>query len=735
MTLKTKKKSEVIKIECRVKNIIFRNENSGYTVFNSALKADNDEIHEVDIVCVGYLYDIKIKENLGLTGEFINHEKYGIQFKISYVDRKISLNKKNIINYLSSGFIKGVGPKIAERIVNKFGEKTFELIKNDFRSLCLVSGVTEKIASRINDFFLKDEKTRSINIFLQDLNISSAYIARIYKTYGDKTIEIILNNPYALIDDIDGIGFRKADEIANSMGISLESNFRIQAAIKYILEYNSETHGHTYMPHDNIIEETYKLISIDKNLIRNNLATLEEKKILVCDKEKIYSSLFYNIENYIAEKILTLNKNFSELKISFEDIKKFAASQNLNIDHQQLIAVHHAIINGVTIITGGPGTGKTTTLKFLVKLINFLCNSVELCAPTGRAAKKMQETTLLAAKTIHRLLGIDHSTGNFEHNEKKLLKTNYLIVDESSMMDSILMCSLLKALDKNTKLILIGDVDQLPSVGPGNILRDLIESNKFKVVRLKKIFRQAKESSIIVNAHKINNGEVINFSDKKSDFVFINCDNNERATKIILNIINKKNVNNIQILSPIKRFALGTINLNKILQEKINPKKSFKHEIYDFREGDKVIQIKNNYSREWSIFKNNCCISKGRGVFNGDIGYVTNIDHSKNILKVKFDDKKIVDYEFLQLIELNLAYATTIHKSQGCEYDVVIIPILSIPPMLLSRNLLYTAVTRAKKIVIIIGSKKIVYSMIKNNKNTQRFTDLKNKLKKQTDLI
>lgn len=730
---------EKIEITGTVKNIVFRSEQNGYTVFK--LKINDEKI----IICTGYFAQINESESINITGNFVIHPVYGEQFKVISIEKKIPVTNENIEKYLSSGIIKGIGPKIAERIVKTFGSKTFDIIENNYERLSKVRGITKKFAKLINETFMEINHSRNIMIYLQSLDITPAYIAKIQKKYGDDTINMIKINPYRLTDEVWGIGFKKADVIAKKVGIEKDSPFRIQSAIKFCLKQAAEISGHVYLPEKILLENVIELINIDIDLIKENLKQMQINNLIkrenLQDEVVVYLNIYYYMEQFIAKKILLLNTNSFDMQ-NDDAIKNFMVQNKINLADNQLEAVKQSIQNGVTIITGGPGTGKTTTLKAIVGILKSFGNYIELCAPTGRAAKKMSEATNFEAKTIHRLLGINFDDAQkFNCDENNPVKADYIIVDEASMIDITLMYSLLKATAIDTKLILVGDVDQLPSVGPGNILHDLIESGKTKVVRLDKIFRQASQSSIIINAHKINNGEQFDLNSKSDDFFFIYKPDSNSIINTIIEMVanriprklNSNDISEIQVLAPMKRGELGTINLNKILQEKLNPSSMLKNEKefgnYIYREGDKVMQVKNNYSLEWQCFENNICVANGLGVFNGDTGFIEKIDEYHKKITIKFDDNKFVDYDFTQLDEIDLAYAITIHKSQGSEYKSIVVPIFGGPPMLMNRNLLYTAVTRAKDLVIMIGLPQTVYSMIKNKKKFERYSALDYRIK------
>ncbi len=739
---------EKIEISGSVKNIVFRSEQNGYTVFKI-------QTGKHEIICTGYFAQINENENISVSGNFVVHPTYGEQFKVTSIEKKIPVTENNIEKYLSSGIIKGIGPKIAQRIVKIFGDKTFDVIENDYESLTKVRGINKKFAAVINKIFLDMNRSRNIMIYLQSLDITPVYIAKIQKRYGDDTINMIKINPYRLTDEIWGIGFKKADMIAEKVGIEKDSPFRIKSAIKFCLKQAADTNGHTYLPENILIENTAELINVSVDAIKENILQMQVNNLIKRENIKnetvVYINIYYYMEQYIAKKILMLNQNSEKLNFSPDAvINKFLIHNKIELADNQFKAVVESIQNGITIITGGPGTGKTTTLKVVIGILKAFGFYIELCAPTGRAAKKMSESTNMEAKTIHRMLGInftgDDDMQKFEHDEEDPVKADYIVVDEASMIDISLMYNLLKATALDTKLILVGDVDQLPSVGAGNILKDLITSEKIKVVRLDKIFRQAGKSSIVVNAHKINKGEKLDLTEQSNDFFFIHKADSNSIIKTIVDMavdripkrLQTNDLTEIQVLTPMKKTELGTINLNKILQEKINPPSMLKNErafgLYTFREGDKVMQIKNNYGLEWKCIENSICIANGFGVFNGDMGFIVNIDKLISKMIVKFDENKYVEYDFNQADELDLAYAITIHKSQGSEYKAILLPIFNGPPMLMNRNLLYTALTRAKDLAVIIGLPQTIFAMIGNKKKLERYSALDYRIQALDDL-
>lgn len=769
------KNQKEIKLSGLVKNIFFRNDYDGYTAFKIAVDKSKFNIQKNDIqvksnkqqdyyefTCIGYFDELNVDQFVNIAGYFFTHPIYGEQFKVTSVEKKIRPTEDNIKKYLASGIIKGIGSRMAERIVDLFSVDTFDVIEKDYNKLTKVKGITKKMAENINQVYTNLNQKKNTIVYLYGLNITPSYIEKIHKKYGDNTINLIKINPYRLVDDIVGIGFKKADSIAENVGVKKDSPFRVQSAIKFCLKQAAENGGHVYLPRNLLIDNVSELIDIDKDLILENIEEMQKnnaiKQVELGEQTIIYLSPYYYMEEFIAKEVLLLSKETENIKVDNKliktidkYIKDFSNTNDISLEKNQIQAIKESVCNSIMIITGGPGTGKTTTLKAIIDILRRFRFCLELCAPTGRAAKRMSETTDYEAKTIHRLLGInafDENNGNNDFqksnsNEGGPIRADYIIVDEASMLDIYLMYNLLRAMPAKTRLILVGDVDQLPSVGPGSILKDLISSNQIKTVNLDKIFRQAAKSSIVVNAHKINRGENLDLYKPNSDFFIINRDNTQDIIQALLKLtldeiprrLMLRSIYDIQILCPMKRGEVGTVNLNKILQANLNPpdisklEKIFNSD-YVFRRGDKVMQMKNNYSLEWQIFnKNNICISNGVGVFNGDTGYILNINNTLKKLLVKFDDNKVVEYDFSQLDEIDLAYAVTVHKSQGSEYKAVIIPILGGPPMLMNRNLLYTAVTRAKNLAVLVGLPRTVYSMIRNNRQLDRFSALSYRIK------
>lgn len=730
----------MLTLEGIVEDIKFRNETNTYTVATINTSDGNATI-------VGYIPIISIGETLRAEGEWVYHPKFGEQLEISNVSIVVPSTVNGIEKYLSSGLIPHIGPKTAKKIVEKFGVDTLDIIQLNPERLKEIEGIGDKKLEKIVTAFEEQGEIRQIMIFLQQYDITPNYGIKIYKKYGKDTINIISENPYKLSEDIIGIGFKTADKIAQNMGISEQSPFRIEGGIRYVINQHAAS-GHTYVPKDELIKSTGKLLEVEDELIQDSIRELAVKGIIqtlnVEDELRIYYTPFYIAENNVSKKLVELSRvELDSLDIKLDDtIDSIEKEEGIRFAEKQKEAIRESIQNGIIVITGGPGTGKTTIINAIIKIFQEKELKVNLAAPTGRAAKRMTETTGIEAKTIHRLLEYSHMEEDmaFGVDEDAPLDTDLLIIDEASMIDILLMNNLLKAVVPGTRLILVGDVDQLPSVGAGNVLNDIISSGAIKVVKLDEIFRQAEESLIVVNAHKINSGEfpVLN---KGNDFFFIKQPNPTGIVNTIMGLCKERLPNyygvdpfkDIQVLTPMKKGDAGTNSLNKHLQSVLNPESNLKKEkqIGDviFRVGDKVMQIKNNYSIEWEIDKEDKPLEKGEGVFNGDFGIITDIDDDDRIVKVLFDDEKEVEYNYNQLDELKLSYATTVHKSQGSEFPVVVMPIHWGPPMLLTRNLLYTAITRAKELVVLVGEERYLKSMINNNRITKRYSSLDIKIR------
>ena len=731
-------------IQGYVDHIIYRNTENGYTVL--VLVCDEEEL-----TCVGIFSDIVEGENIEAKGEFTEHPVYGRQFKVSSFEEKAPEDEIAIERYLGSGAIRGIGLALAARIVRRFKKDTFRIIEEEPERLAEVKGISERKAMEIADQVNAKKDLRQAMIFLQQYGISTTLAVKIYNFYGARIYSVLKENPYQMAEDIEGVGFKTADEIASRAGIRTDSDFRIRSGILYVL-LQASAEGHTYLPMEELTMRTSQLLEVDGAHIEKHYMNLAiDRKIMMRQKEdmtQIYAATFYHMEANTASMLKQLDVTYDIKDEEIEKrIKRIEKQTNIQLDEQQVCAVKEAVRNGLLIITGGPGTGKTTTINTIIRYFELEGMDIFLGAPTGRAAKRMSETTGFEARTIHRMLEVNggaEGTGGFERNEKNPLETDVIIIDEMSMVDITLMHALLKAVLAGTRLILVGDVNQLPSVGPGSVLKDIIESNQFHTVKLNKIFRQASTSDIIVNAHKINNGEEVVLDNKSMDFFFLKRYEADKIINVTLQLIKQKlpkfvdaTEYDIQVLTPTRKGLLGVERLNTVLQMYLNPADNSKREKeYNgtiFREGDKVMQIKNNYQLEWEIrSKYGLCIDKGTGVFNGDTGIIEEINYFAETMTVSFDEGKMVEYSFKLLDELELAYAITIHKSQGSEYPAVVIPLFQGPRMLLNRNLIYTAVTRAKKCVTIVGDDEVFRTMVQNNAQLKRYSGLLDRLIEET---
>lgn len=721
-----------------VESVVFKSEDTGYLVCK--LRVDKELI-----TVVGNAPLIKDGQHLKIQGEWILHKQFGRQFNITEYEEVLPTSIDGIEKYLSTGIIHGIGPVTAKRIVKRFGEKTLDVLDNNIEKLKEVEGIGEKKFEIIYESYLEQKDLKDIMIYFQTHGITMNQCLKIYKKYGPNSKEIVKNNPYILSDDISGIGFLTSDKIAQSIGIENTSEFRIQSGIKYVLNQFS-TSGNTYMPKDLLIDEVNKVLQVDKELVEENIynSTIEGKIKLdkIEDKECVFTMPYYYCELGVTNKIITLAiENFRTINCDVEfEIQVFEKSHKISFAPSQREAIVGAFDNGIEIITGGPGTGKTTIIKAIIEIYEQHGLKVLLAAPTGRAAKRMTESTGREAKTIHRLLEMgvsDDDNSFFGRGEEEPLEGDVIIIDEASMMDIMLMQSLLRAIKLGTRVIIVGDVDQLPSVGPGNVLKDLIESNFIKVVRLKDIFRQGKESMIVTNAHKINSGELPVLNQKNGDFFFDQRETPDDILNTVIDLINRRlpkfnskwdKLRDMQVLTPTRKGPLGVHNLNNKLQEVLNPQSKSKKEknMKDmvFREGDKVMQTKNNYSLNWNRINGNGD-NEGVGVFNGDMGFIQTIDEEHKTITVIFDDERRVVYDYIYIDELELAYAITIHKSQGSEFKVVITPAFMGSPFLMNRNLLYTGITRAKELVVVVGMPKALKYMVSNTNSMERYSSLK----------
>lgn len=727
------------KVTGYVEHIVYRNEDNGYTVFNL-------EYEEGELTCVGTFNFISEGEMLELQGEFVNHNVYGTQLKVSSHEVKEPEDLISIERYLGSGAIKGVGAALADRIVRKFKEDTFRIIEEEPERLSEVKGISERKAREISEQVEEKKDMRKAMIYLQKYGISTTLAVKIYKYYGTKIYQVLEENPYQLADNIEGVGFKTADEIASRIGIHTDSDFRIRSGIFFTLQ-QSVSEGHVYLPQQALLARASQLLGVGISDMEKYIMDLcIERKTVKKEEQgeiRIYPAHYYYLELNTARMLHDLNIDCNMPEDMMEKrLAKVEKEENILLDRLQHQAVIESIKHGLLILTGGPGTGKTTTINTMIQFFESEGMSILLAAPTGRAAKRMTEATGYEAQTIHRLLEVngnpeeDGNVNGFMRNRQNPLETDVLIIDEMSMVDLPLMHALLSAVVEGTRLILVGDVNQLPSVGPGSVLKDIIASGSFPVVTLTKIFRQAGESDIVVNAHKINAGEPVVLNNKSKDFFFLKRQDADVIISIVITLIQKKLPNyvgasptEIQVMTPTRKGLLGVERLNSILQRYLNPPAPDKAEKESgqriFRVGDKVMQIKNNYQLEWEICtKFGLTVDKGVGIFNGDMGIVTEINSYSETLEVEYDEKRKVTYPFEMLEELELAYAITVHKSQGSEYPAVIIPLLQGPRMLYNRNLLYTAVTRAKKCLTIVGSDTTFQEMIQNKNEQNRYTSL-----------
>ncbi len=726
-------------IEGVIENVVFRNEENGYTV--AKLLGENKKF-----TVVGKFMQVAVGENVKLEGNFVTNSRYGEQFSFDAYEIIYPKTLAGIEKYLGSGLIRGVGPVTAKSIVKEFKHDTLTIIEYAPEKLEKIHGISKKKAQGIGESFKDTKKIQAAVIFLQNYNITVHMAIKIYEKYHEKTIEVVKQNPYKLIEDVDGIGFHTADTIAKNMGIDSKSKFRARAGILHQLEQNSEKTGNTYIYKQILLSEVAKLLELDRvenlDLLESVLDDLKLEKIIMDffqeKKHVIMLSKYYFIEKAIAQKLCLLNAMAKENNHNVsKDINCFETINSIKLHEVQKKAIEMAVNSGVSIITGGPGTGKTTIIKCIINILNQMGQKVMLMAPTGRAAKRLNESTGYQTSTIHRALELDfRNRGAFLYNETNPLKTDAIIIDEVSMVDVMLANNLLKALPRDCHLILVGDKDQLPSVGAGNVLDDILKSEIFSVTHLTKIFRQEDSGLIIPNAHLINKGEMPVFDNSGKDFFFEQKIENHEIAKSIIELVtsripNFKKIDNskIQILTSLKAGISGANSLNQELQQKLNPPSINKMELTIgtniLREGDKVMHIANNYNLNWKR-QNGYLVEEGAGVFNGDMGYIHKIDRQNGETTVWFDDGRECVYPRTEVASLVLAYAITIHKSQGSEFEVVVIPVIAGPKMILTRNLIYTAVTRAKHMVVLVGDKKNLKRMIDNNYTLVRLTMLKN---------
>ena len=727
-------KEDITTLEGSIEGIIYSNEENGYTILDMYL--EKGEI----VTVVGIMPYIGEGETLKVYGKWVHNPKYGRQFSVQSYEKVMPADANSILRYLSSGAIKGIGPKTAKKIVDLYGEETFDVLENHPEWLSEISGITAKKALEIGENFQKSAGMRSTMMFFRDY-FGAALTMKIYKQLGAKSVEMAKENPYILCEEIDGIGFEKADSMAQKLGFSYDSIDRIASGIVYMMKYKISQNGHVCLPENELIASASKLLEVSDENIKIALTYLHKinkiRAVTYDGVRFIYDKESYDAEKYIARKLDLLDRVCASVNSADMGafISKEEAKSGIAYAPLQKKAISSSLESGVMILTGGPGTGKTTVVRALIEIFDSMGFDVALAAPTGRAAKRMSEATSREAKTIHRLLEMDFSEsiyGKFNRDENNLLDEEVIIVDEASMIDQNLMYSLLKAIKPGARLIIIGDSDQLPSVGAGNVLRDLIDGQRFSTIKLNEIFRQASESLIVTNAHAINRGEMPDLSAKDKDFFFLPRSNNTEIANTVADLCKNrlpkaygvKATANMQVISPSRKGEAGTENLNILLQNMLNAeqfgKKQYSYKQVIFRQGDRVMQTKNNYDIEWKKDDG----TQGSGVFNGDIGFIFDIDFKNQFMDIVFDDRS-VKYDFSYLEELEHAYAITVHKSQGSEYPIVIIPAYRAPEMLLTRNMLYTAVTRAQNMVIIVGERDVVQKMVENDRQSLRYTGLR----------
>ncbi len=745
------------KLKGFVEHIIYKNPQNGYGVINL-------KVEDMEITCTGIFANLDEGESIEAEGSYIEHAVYGTQFKVERFAVVAPEDKFAVERYLGSGAIKGVGAALAARIVRRFGDDTFRIIEEEPHRLAEIKGISERKAREIAEQVEEKKDVREAMLFLQKYGISNAMALKIYKQYGMGLYKVMQENPYKLAEDVSGIGFRIADEIASRIGIHTDSDYRIRSGILYTL-LQAGAEGHVFLPQEMLLEKAAEMLGLTPEQIAPQIANLAiDRKLVIKEKKTddalkmtcVYGMSYYYAELNCARMLYELQQAFDgaerftkvEMERLEKKIKKLEESSHMELDGLQRKAVVEAVQNGIFILSGGPGTGKTTTINMIIRYFEQEGMDIFLAAPTGRAAKRMTEATGFEAKTIHRLLELNGdmsddrqaSAAHFEKNELNPLEADVVIIDEMSMVDIHLFQALLKATAPGTRLVMVGDRNQLPSVGPGQVLKDLMESGCIATVVLSKIFRQAGESDIVVNAHRINEGKQIKLDNKSMDFFFLERDNVNVIYKHMIQLITGKlptyvhaGMFDIQVLTPMRKGALGVETLNGILQQYLNPPAPEKLELVHgdnvFRLGDKVMQIKNNYQLEWEILsKYGIVVDSGQGVFNGDVGIIKEINETAKTVVVEYDDLRRVSYPLNGLDEIELAYAITIHKSQGSEYPAVIMPLLSGPRMLLNRNLLYTGVTRAKSCVTILGSKDTVSQMIENENEQKRYTGLRDRI-------
>ena len=748
-----------------VEKIIYSNSDNGHGIIEVSISQDEvdrlrkenpDDAQDIteSMVCVGAVSLLDRGEFVSFDGEFTVHPTYGLQFRVRSYEETRPDDLDSLERYLGSGAIKGLGPTLAGRIVKHFKEDTFRVIDENPEELSGIKGISERMAMEISDQLAEKRGMRKAMMFLGKLGITMNMSVKIYKKYGETIYDIIKENPYRIADDVEGVGFRKADEIAEKAGVEKNSPYRIKSGIIYTLNQAS-ANGHTYLPYEILVRNAEELLGVPLSDNDDAFSGLVmERKVVVRqtgDIKAVYVTSVYNTELNVARRLNELNvKHTADREELEKALSVIEDEENIKLEELQKNAVTAAASNGLLIITGGPGTGKTTTINSIIRYFKNRDLKLLLAAPTGRAAKRMTEATGCEAQTIHRLLELtgnmeEDNSASFGRNEDNPLEADVVIIDEMSMVDIFLMNSLLRAVSDGTRLILVGDADQLPSVGPGNVLKDIISSEKFSVVKLTKIFRQSEESDIVMNAHRINEGEMFSIGPSSKDFPFIKREDSNSIINALITLVGSKlpaytgaGPNEIQVLTPMRKGNLGVERLNVILQKYLNPPENNKVEKeiggVIFREGDKVMQTRNNYQLQWEIRgKNGISIETGVGVFNGDIGIIDNVNLLMSELTVLFDENRYVTYSFREADELEHAYAVTVHKSQGSEYPAVVLPLLGGPKMLMNRNVLYTAVTRAKKCLCVVGDENTFYSMISNVNEQKRFSSLSERIKEMSE--
>lgn len=731
----------LLRLTGSIEHVIYANEDNGFAICD--LGTESGDL----ITITGTLPYVGEGDSVTVYGKWVHNPKYGRQFRVETCERQMPADANSMLRYLASGAIKGIGPKIAQRIVDEFGDETFDVIEHHPEWLANVSGISRKSAKSIGADFAEKAGIRSAMMFFRDF-FGAAATVRIYKRYGGGAVELAKKNPYRLCEEIEGIGFERADRMARDLGLATDSEDRICSGICYLLSSNAQANGHVCLPRDKTVQGAARLLGVDETAVNDALKLLLAREQVHAERlggiELLYDKKQYENEKYIATKLLLLDRVCPAMETANIGafIDREQAETGVRYADLQRRAISDALENGVMLLTGGPGTGKTTVVRALLHIFSSMGLKIALTAPTGRAAKRLSESTSCEARTIHRLLeyGGEESggRGRFMRDESNLLEENVLIVDEASMVDSLLMGALLRAVKPGSRLVLIGDADQLPSVGAGNVLRDLIDSGRFATVRLTEIFRQAQKSLIVTNAHAINRGELPRLDVKDNDFFFMPRSEDASITATVAQLCGIRlprtygamATTGTQVIVPSRKGEAGTEHLNVVLQATLNPpspeKREHRFREITYREGDRVMQVRNNYDMEWERDNG----MTGAGIFNGDVGVIESIDPTDGNMRIRFEDRTVT-YEFSLLEDLEPAYAVTVHKSQGCEYPIVILPLGNVPPMLRSRNLLYTAVTRAQCIVIVVGREDVLADMVRNNRQTMRYTGLSERLRRE----